>query len=414
MRFVRSIGPVLLLAFLPVCAALAQEGTTASKLIQHRPPQKSFLLYIGSFTATAPNGHPDGGAPSKGIYVARLNTQTGELSAPSLVAEVNNTSFLAVSPDQRFLYAITESNPEAFVSSYAIDSHTGHLRMINRLPSGGAGTVFLSLDKTGKFVLLANYGSGSVTVIQVNPGGSLGKLTSFVQHAAPRVAGAAQTGASVAAHPHETVVSPDNKFVIVPDLGLNKIFIYRFDAVKGVLELPATAVDIPGNEGPRHFVFSPDGRFGYLIAQNTGDVHVFSWDASAGALSPVQTAASFPKGLDAMNISGEIGMTPDGRYLYESNRRSHDSGRELGPDSIVAYGVDHDAGTLTQAQEVDRGESIPRCFSIDPTGRYMAVGAQQLNRVDLYRIDPLEGKLTATGSSIAVHTPACMQFVTVQ
>jgi 6-phosphogluconolactonase len=411
MKFARSISSIVVLTSLSACIVFAREKAAAPKQVGHSTAPKSFFLYVGSFTGSAPNGHPDGNPPSKGIYMARFNAETGALSAPVLAAEVANPTFLDVSPDQRFLYAITESDPEAFVSSYAIDRHTGGLQMLNRMPTGGSGTTYISLDKTGRFILLANYGSASVTVIQINSDGSLGKLTSFVQHSARRAAGGE---APAVPRPHSTIASPDNRFVLVPDLGLNKVFVYKFDAEKGVLALPATVVDLAPDDGPRHFVFSPDGKLGYLIAQTSGNVDVFRWDPTTGTLSPVQTATSFPKGLDAINMSAEIGITPNGKFLYESNRRTRGPSHDLGPDSIVAYQVNQETGALTEVQDIDRGGSIPRCFSIDPTGGYMVIGAQQTNRVELYRIDHENGKLSNSGVSIPIHTPACMQFVHAQ
>jgi 6-phosphogluconolactonase len=406
MKFARSMGAILAFMVLCECMAFAQAETAGRKQEVHNALSKSFFLYIGSFTGPAFNGHPDGKPPSKGIYMTRINAETGALSAPVLAAEVADPTFLAVSPNQRFLYATTESAP-AFVSSYAIDQHTGELRILNRVPTGGSGTAYVSLDRTGRFVLLANYGSSSVSVIQTNSDGSLRKMTSLIRHSATQAAG---NGAPVVPHPHATIASPDNRFVIVPDLDLNKIFVYKFDAENGVLDSAATTVDLAPDEGPRHFVFSPDGRFGYLIGETTGNVHVFRWDQARGTLSPVQTAASFPKGLDATNMSAEIGITPNGRFLYESNRRVHGASHDLGPDSIVAYRVNQQTGTLTEVQDVDLGASIPRCFSIDPTGGYIAVGGQQTNRVALYRIDNQSGKLSDSGVSIPIHTPACMQF----
>jgi 6-phosphogluconolactonase len=377
--------------------------------VKHNQASKSFFLYIGSFIGSTPGGHPDGKLPSKGIYMARFNAETGALSAPVLVAEIANPTFLAISPNHRFLYAITESDPEAFVSSYAIDQHTGELRILNRLPTGGSGTAHLSLDKTGRFILLANYGSASVTVIQVNSDGSLGRLTSFV-HSASRATGVG----TIVPRPHAAIASPDNRFVLVPDLGLNKIFVYKFDAEEGVLAVPATVVDLPSDDGPRHFVFSPDGKFGYLIGQTSGNVEVFRWHEATGTLSLVQIAASLPKGLEATNMSAEIGITPNGKFLYESNRRTSGSSHDLGPDSIVTYQIDQETGALTKIQDTNLGGSIPRCFSIDPTGGYMVVGGQQTNKVGLYRIDQESGKLSNSGVSIPIHTPACMQFVPAQ
>jgi 6-phosphogluconolactonase len=411
MKFAQSISSILILTALSSSAALAQVTTAAPKQVRHSAVEKKFFLYLGTFIGSTPGGHPDGKEPSKGIYMARFNAKTGALSAPVLAAEIANPTFLTVSANQRFLYSITESDPEAFVSSYAINPRTGDLRLLNKLPTGGSGTAYLSLDKTGKFILLANYGSASVTAIQVNADGSLGKLTSYVQHSARRTPGG---GPPAVPRPHSTIASPDNRFVLVPDLGLNKIFVYKFDGGKGVLSYPATITDLPPGDGPRHFVFSPDGKFGYMIAQTSGNVEVFRWDAATGTLSPVQTATSAPKDLDAVNMSAEIGMTPNGKFLYESNRRTHGSSHDLGPDSIVAYQVNQQTGTLTEVQDLDRAGSIPRCFMIDPTGGYMVIGGQQTNNVSVFRIDQENGKLSDSGVSIPIHTPACMQFAHAQ
>jgi 6-phosphogluconolactonase len=413
MRHIRSICTFFLVASFCASTLITQVSERAPNPAKGRSAQKQYLLYIGSYTGPAPNGYPDNTPPSKGIYVAHFNAGTGELGAPTLAAEADNPSFLAASADHRFLYAISETEPEAFVTAYAVDQHTGRLRMLNKLPTAGAIAATVSLDRASKFVLIANFGSGSISVIQVEPDGSLGKLTSFIQHFVPRRSRGAQgepPSMPESPHPHNIVVSPDNRFLVVPDLGLNKIFVYTFDAAKGTIGLPAKTVDLAPDEGPRHFVFSPDGKFGYLIAQTSGNVDAFSWDGSAGVLTPIQTAPSLPEGLKVTNLSAEIGISPNGKFLYESNRRSHGPSRELGPDSIVAYDINSHNGTLTKIQESDLGASIPRCFSIDPTGAYLLVGAQQDNLVEVYRIDPKDGKLSKTDQSINVHTPACMQF----
>jgi 6-phosphogluconolactonase len=236
-----------------------------------------------------------------------------------------------------------------------------------------------------------------------------------VQHTPARAIRGSESGTPpqpAVPHPHAMAASPDNRFVLVPDLGLNRVLVYPFDA--GVLRLPARAIDVEPGEEPRHFVFSPDGAFGYLNGQKRGNVDVFRWDATAGTLSPVQTVESFPKGLDAFNMSAELAMTPNGKFLYESNRRTHGAARELGPDSLVAFQVNRQTGTLTQVQDVDLGTALPRCFSIDPTGGYLFLSGEQSNAVDVYRIDPEHGTLAKSGVSIYIHAPACMQFARAQ
>lgn len=395
-----------------VSAGVAAQNASTSDASAHTAHQ-DYFLYIGSFTNTAPNGQPDGGIPSKGIYVARFNGRTGELGEPSIAAEVTNPTVLAMSPNHRFAYAISEISPEAFVTAYAIDGHSGRLQMLNKVPTGGAGTTYISLDRSGKYVLLANYGSGSVSVIEVEADGSLGKLTSWIQHTMRRHPGRPAAGSSppVAAHPHSTVASPDDRYIVVPDFGLDQLFVYGFNADNGTLRIPATTVDLAPGEGPRHFVFSPNDKYAYLISQTTGNVSVFKWDSSQGALTRLQSVPSFPPDLDATNLSAEIALSPDGKFLYESNRRTRNLTHELGPDTIDVYQVDADSGSLTPVQVVDVGGAIPRCFSIDPSGAFLVVSEQQKNRIEVYRIDQESGKLFDTGTSVSIHTPACMQFV---
>jgi 6-phosphogluconolactonase len=419
-RIASNVNPLLALSLTLAFGA----GAVYSASAQNRPastgsrsasrPGKNFYLYIGSFTGVAPNGHPDGGTPSKGIYVARFNSATGNLDHPQLAAEVNNPTFLAVSPNHRFLYAATETSPASYVSAYAISGTTGKLRLLNKLPTGGAGTAHIAMDRTGKFVMLANYGSGSVAVMRVKTDGSLGEITAFMQHSVGSGRGSASNPPPrpVSPHPHSLVMSPDNRFAIVPDLGMDKIFIYSFDVKTGRLsDFPPSSVALPPNDGPRHFVFAPNGKFGYLIAQDTGNVEVFIWDAAQGTLTPLQTVHTVPPGLDVQNMSAEIGITPNGKFLYESNRRTHSPNRTLGPDSIGIYAIDPEKGTLTEAGQFDRGTSIPRCFSIDPTGSYLLVGAQQNNHIDVLSINQENGELIDTGHPISIHSPACMQFV---
>lgn len=415
MRLIHGIWNVLVTVSLATSMGVGQHRSEPSRTADHAAGRYDYL-YVGTFTRQAPNGRPDGRPAGRGIYVARFDSNSGQLESPTLAAQLRNPTFLAASPNCRSLYAISEITPESFVTAFAIDRKSGKLHELDRVPTGGSGTAFVSTDRTGKFVLVANYGSGSIAVLRVNPDGSLGGMTAWIQHLAPR----SQRGglsnrptAYVNPHPHAIVTSPDDRYLVVPDLGLNEIFVYRFDRSDGSLRLPATSIELPSNEGPRHFVFSPDGRFGYLIAQTTGNVIAFSWDSKHGKLTEIQSVQSLPKSLNVSNMSAEVQMTPNGRYLYESNRRTHGPDRDLGPDSIGVYKVDIANGLLTEVQEVGLRAAIPRCFSIDPSGEYIVVGAQQDNQVEVYRIDHRNGKLTRTGKSIVIHTPACMQFVPV-
>lgn len=382
---------------------------------------KDFFVYSGTYTGfkfvrhSLPNGV--GESHSKGIYVSRFNATTGELGAPQLAAEIANPSFLTISPDNRFLYAVSEDplsvgpplDHASYVSAYAIDRTNGKLRLLNTKPTGGTSTCFISIDKTGKYVMMANFGSGSITILNVHPDGSLGGMTAFMQHIGHSVNPTIQNEP----HPHSIIASPDNHHVIVSDLGQDKIFVYNFDDKTGALspQNPPFATVAPGG-GPRHFTFGTSGRFGYQLSEMSGDLNVFSWHPETPALKPVQVIGTLTHGLVADNHSAEIEVSPDGRFLYESNRRVH--GKNVrGPDSIGVFAIDPTKGTLTQVEEKPT-IIMPRSFAIDPTGSYLLSASELNNTVVIYKIDKTTGKLSPTGKQVTIDTPVCLKFVPVQ
>lgn len=381
---------------------------------------KDFFLYSGTYTGfkfvrhNLPNGA--GESHSKGIYMVRFNAATGEFGEPQLAAEIANPSFIAVSPNHRFLYAVSEDplsvgpplDHASYVSAYAIDPSSGKLRLLNTKPTGGTSTCFLSLDRTGKYVMMANFGSSSITILNVHPDGSLGGMTAFMQH----LGHSKDPLIQVAPHPHSILPSPDNKYVIVSDLGLDKIFVYNFDDKTGALSPadPHFATVAPGG-GPRHFAFGRDGKFGYQLSEMSGALNVFSWNPEGGVLAPVQVLSTVTPGLVTDNHSAEIEISPDGKFLYESNRRVANDVR--GPDSIGVYAIDPAKGTLTQVEE-KQTVIMPRNFTLDPTGNYLLVASELHNTVSLYKIDHTIGKLTDTGKKITIDTPVCLKFVPAQ
>ncbi len=381
-----------------------------------------FFMYVGTYTGfkyvhhSKPYGF--GESKSKGIYVSRFNAATGELTEPELATEVINPSFLTISPDRKYLYAISEDplsvgppmDHSSYVSAFAIDHATGKLRLLNSVPTSGTSTCFISMDKTGKYVMMANFGSGSVSVVRVKDDGSLGGLTSFIQDVGHSV----DRGIQMEPHTHSIVVSPDNKYAIVSDLGIDKVLIFNFDVATGKLSPPDPkfASVYPGS-GPRHFTFDPAGKFGYQLSEMSGIVDVFAWDPSKGTLTTVQRAHTTPHDFFGSSHSGEIEIHPSGKFLYESNRRTK-SETERAPDSIGVFAVDAKTGMLTPVQESETGGVMPRNFKLDPTGGYLLSGNELSNNVVVFKIDPTSGKLTRTGKEIAVDTPVCIQFVSVQ
>jgi 6-phosphogluconolactonase len=381
-----------------------------------------FFLYVGTYTGFKYVHHSRtwgvGDSHSQGIYVSRFHAATGELSDPELAAEMVNPSFLTISPNHKFLYAVSEDpyslgpplDHSSYVSAFAIDPATGHLRLLNTLPASGTSTCFISMDKTGRYVLMSNFGSGSTSVIRVRDDGSLGELTGFIQDVGHSVDRAIQ----FEPHTHSVVVSPDNRYAIVSDLGIDKVLIFRFDTNTGALlpPDPPFAAVYPGT-GPRHFTFDPSGRFGYQLTEMGGTVDVFAWDPSRGRLTPVQRVQTVPHDFFGGNHSAEIAIRPDGKFLYESNRRTQGE-TVRGPDTIGVFAIDSKTGMLTPVEQVLSGGTMPRNFEIDPTGNFLLAANQLTNNIVVFHMDSSTGRLSQTGKEIKVDTPVCLKFVPVE
>jgi 6-phosphogluconolactonase len=356
------------------------------------------LVYFGTYTS--------GKYTSKGVYVSRLNTTTGTLTAPQLAAETSSPSFLAVHPTGNFLYSVNEVNTfdgktSGAVSAFAVDRATGLLKALNQQPSVGAGPAHLIVDKEGRNVLVANYGGGSVAVLPIEKNGKLKSPTAFVQH----------TGSSVnpqrqkEPHAHSINVDPTNRFAFVADLGLDKILIYKFDPGKGLLTLndPPSASVKPGS-GPRHLAIQPNGRFAFVINEMSCTITAFSLDGAKGELREVHSVSTLPPGqaVPPGTSGAEVQVHPSGKFLYASNR---------GHDTIAVFGIDQYSGRLTYIQNVPTQGNTPRGFGIDPDGGYLLVGNQNSGSVVVFRIDAQSGKLTPTGSKIEISAPVSVKFV---
>ena len=375
---------------------------------------KEFFLYAGTYTGFKyiSHGNPVRGSHSEGIYVSRFRPATGELTEAQLAARISNPSFLAISPDHGFLYAASEDplsvgpsrDHESYVSAYAIDRKTGKLRLLNSVPSGGTSTCYLSVDRTGRFVLTASYGSGSISILRVKKDGSLGEQAAFVQHIG-------HSGNQTQAHPSANDVSPDNRFVAVPDLGLDKVLIYHFDPNTGALSpLEPAFAALPPGSGPRHFVFDAAGKYAYLMNELTDIVTVYAWDSAQGTLTSLQNVSTELPDYVGTNHTAEISISPNGKFLYQSNRRlGKDDVR--GPDTIGVFAIDAGKGTLTPVEHTRTGGIMPRSFAIDPTGNYLLAANEVTNNIVVFKIDETTGKLSKTGKEIKVDTPVCLQFV---
>jgi 6-phosphogluconolactonase len=346
------------------------------------------LVYFGTYT----------GAKSKGIYVSKFDSTTGKLSAPELIAEIKNPSFLAVAPGEHFLYAISEVG-QGVVSAFAISSATGKLVPLNQQSSGGNGPCHLAVDATGKCLLVANYGSGGIAALPIHADGSLGEATTTIQHTGSSVNLQRQAGP----HAHFILPSPDNRFVLNCDLGLDKVFAYRLDADAGKLSAgdPPFATVAPGS-GARHLTFSRDGKFVYVISEMGNTITAFGYAATNAAMTETQTISTLPKDFSGSSACAEIALHPNGKFLYGSNR---------GHDSIVVFAVDQNTGKLTFVEHQSTQGRTPRHFAIDPSGHWLLAEDQGSDSVVVFAIDADTGKLKPTGQSITVGAPVCAVFV---
>jgi 6-phosphogluconolactonase len=385
----RGIAAFLIFALSVLCA----EAAPAS--------HKKYFVYVGTYTAEA-------GSTSKGIYAYRFDSDTGELASIGVAAETANPSFLAVHPNQRFLYAVNETGnyqgqKSGAVSAFSIDHTTGKLTLLNEVASKGADPCYITVDKTGKYVLVANYTGGSVAVFPVLEDGRLGEATAFIQHTGHGADPERQEGP----HAHSIDLSPDERFAIVDDLGLDETLVYRFDRAKGSLTLNdpqiyTTLAKADPGAGPRHFAFNPNGKFAYVVNEIQSTVSVLSYDGSAGVLRRLQTISTYPKDFSAHNDDAEIQVHPSGKFLYASNR---------GHDSIAVFAIDPDKGTLTLVEYASTNGRTPRSFEIAPGGSLLFAANEKSNNIVVFSIDAKTGRLKPTGKVLDVSEPVCVKFV---
>lgn len=358
-----------------------------------------FFVYFGTYTK----------GKSQGIYRARLDSATGRLSPVELAIEAADPSFLAVHPTGKFLYAIDESadpakKPGRGVLAYAIDGRTGGLTLLNEQDPGGPGPCHLEVDHTGQTLLVANYSGGSVASLPLGPDGRIGKANTVHAHRGSSVNPTRQRQS----HAHAIHVAPDNRHALVPDLGIDRVMVYRLDATKSTLAPNEPAfVSLPPGSGPRHLAFHPQGKFVYVINELLCTLAVFAYEAPAGTLAEVQTVSTLPAGETVQRgySTAEVIAHPSGKFLYGSNR---------GHDSIVVYAIDVTTGKLTLVQHQATAGKTPRHFAVDPTGAWLLAENQQSDSVVVFRLDATSGRLTPTGQSLAVPSPVCAVFVPVK
>ena len=341
-------------------------------------------------------------ALSRGIYHCQLNTESRKLSEPSLVAEMEGPGFLAKHPTKPVLYAVGGLGNVQVVAAFAIEGSPDkpRLRFVNSIPIGDGGAAHVSLDKTGKTLFTAQYGGGSVAVFSVMPDGKLIERTQLIDH----LGGAkVVTDRQDVSHAHWTGVSPDNRFVFVPDLGLDQVVIYKLDAASSKIEAHGKGI-VPAGSGPRHMKFHPNGRWVYVLNELSLTVTVFEYDATLGSMTPRQTIETVPAAELVGEIAkscSEIRIHPNGKFAYAANR---------GHDSITVFSIDQGNGDLKFVQRVNPRCATPRNFNLTPDANWLLAGGQLSNTLGLFSVDSGTGRLTFQQQSVFVPSPICVLF----
>lgn len=352
---------------------------------------QSYYLFIGTYTNKG----------SKGIYVYKFNSGTGKAEWVSNTDSIVNPSFLTIANGNRHVYAVTETatNNRGSVCAFYFDSTTGSLQFINKQTSGGANPCYITTDKNNQYAIVANYTGGSIAVLPINEDGSLRPYSQLIQHQGTSKNKERQEKP----HVHSTVFSPDQRFLFAPDLGTDKVTIYTFTPGSGTPLYPANpayVISAPGN-GPRHFTFHPNHKFAYLIEEMSGTVVIYKYNN--GKLNFIQRIATHPKDFKGPIGSADIHLSPDGKFLYASNRGDE--------NNIAIFAVNVATGKLTPKGYQSTLGTKPRNFTIDPTGQFLLVANQDTDNIVVFKRNKQTGMLKETGEQIKVPTPVCLQFM---
>ncbi len=357
-------------------------------------PKDSSLVFIGTYT------HTD----SQGIYTCRFDSDSGALERVSVATGAENPSFLALHPSKRFLYAASEvhefeGKEQGAVYAYSVNPNSGELTYINSQGAGGPGPCHVKVDATGRFVLAANYHGGSVCMLSIEDDGSLAPASDFIQHEGSSVNPRRQDQA----HAHSINPDAQSRFAYVPDLGQDRIVIYRLDMDnRRLVPNDPAYVEVNPGFGPRHLDFHPNGKWAYLINELGSTITAFGYDQETGGLSEFQVIGTLPTGFSGSNTTADIHVHPSGKFVYGSNR---------GHDSIAIFSVDQDSGRLTPQGHRSTGGRTPRNFGIDPSARFLIAANQDSDNVVSFRIDGESGLLTSAGHELKVPMPVCVRFL---
>ena len=372
-------------------SGLAAVGAVAMRGDAWARPSREMTLFIGTYTSTT----------SEGIYVYRMNSDTGQLTKFSSIRS-ENPSFLTLDRSKRFLYAVNElpefqGKPSGAVSAYSID-RTGMLKFLNQQPSMGADPCHLSVDRKRTRLLVANYTGGNVALLPIRKDGTLGPAVQVKQHE-----GSGPKEQQKGPHAHCIIFDPSERHALAADLGSDRVLVYLFDPVTGKFHPGReTWIHMPAGAGPRHLTLHPNGRYAYVINELDSTMTTLKYNADAGTLTTVDTVSTLPADFTDKSYCADVHVSPSGRFLYGSNR---------GHNSIVVFSLNQTTGKPTLVEHVSTEGNWPRNFVIDPAGRFLLVAHQRSDNVVVFRIDPQTGRLRPSGQTAQLPIPVCLKFL---
>ena len=361
---------------------------------QHSPNENDAFIFVGTYT------EPEGNK-SEGIYLYRMDPDSGQLTFVAVAQGVINPSFLEVHPHQNFLYVVNEveglnGQVGGGVSAFFINPISGELTLLNQQFSHGTHPCYVSVEQTGRFALVANYSSGSVAMFPIQSDGTLDEASDVIQHSGSSIHPTRQTNP----HAHCILPDPTNRFAVAVDLGIDKLLSYHMNLEHGKLHLHSE-MQVHAGAGPRHLTFHPSGQFAYLINELDATIIAYRYHSQAGRFEQLQVLPALPKDFTDENLCADIHVTPDGKYLYASNR---------GHESIVSFQIDQSIGRLTYIDHAPTGGREPRNFAIDPRGSFLLAANQKTDTIVTFKINTNNGQLIETGHRAEVSMPVCVKF----
>jgi 6-phosphogluconolactonase len=373
-----KVASVLMLVF-DATIAISAQNTSKIK------------LFVGTYTETNLKSEER----SQGIYIYDFDTVTGQLSYVNVAKGVRNPSYLALHPNKNWLYAVCETNSDDHVSAFRIDSGACKLTLLNSVPAQGKAACHLSIDHTGKYVMDATWVGGTVAMFPISNDGKLKEATFVDQHIGKVIDGKQQTP-----HAHMIIPSFDNRFEYGVDMGTDQIYLYELDAALGKMNLTDRSILSKQGAGPRQLVFHANKKWAYVVNELNGSVDAFNVNTETGGLINFQTISTIKPGTEGFPQSGDIRITPNGKFLYASNRASM--------NNIAMFSINQVSGELTLLGHIDAGGKTPRNFIIDPSGKFVLVANQNSSNVVLFRINQTTGMLENTGIITKIPSPVCL------